>query len=124
AAVGLVNDDALREYRREGLVDLQVFRGLHAARKEARVQQMQNRVLLAADILVDGRPVLDRLLVGRSRGVRRAKAELVPGAVDEGIHGVRFAHGRLTALRARDVLPRRMMVQRIAGPAERSVLRK
>ena len=65
AAIGLVHHDALREHGRERLVEGDVFCRLHAAGEEARIKQMQNCVLLAADVLVDRRPVLQGLLVGR-----------------------------------------------------------
>jgi uncharacterized protein YcfJ len=58
-AVGLVADHALGEQAGEGLVQVQVAGRLHGAGEEARIEQVQDRVLDAADILVDRQPVID-----------------------------------------------------------------
>ena len=65
--VGLVRDHALREQRRERLahvaLQFEMSGVAHRAREEARVEQVQDRVLDAADVLVDGQPVAGRGLV-------------------------------------------------------------
>ena len=69
---------ALREQAGERLVEADVAGRLHRAGEEARVEQVQDRVLDAADILVDRQPVVDRPC-GRSArssihgSVKRAK---------------------------------------------------
>ncbi len=72
--VGLVRDHALREERRERLA--QVLRHVpgvgHGAIEEARIEEMQDRVLDAADVLIDGQPVGRGLLVDRASW-RRAR---------------------------------------------------
>src|SRR5215471_1084895 len=83
AAIGLVDHDTLCEHGGERLVDRNVPSRLHAAREEAGVEEVQYRMLLATDVLVNRSPVLEGFLVGRGFGVGRAIAELVPGAVDE-----------------------------------------
>src|SRR5229473_1214967 len=76
--------------------------------------RMKKRVLDAADILVDRhQPVRHR---GRGRRVlipRIGEAREVPRRVDEGVHGVGFAQRLAAALGAGDVLPGRMMVERV-----------
>ena len=123
--VGLVHHHALREQAGERLVDADVAGLLHRAGEEARVEQMQNRVLDAADILIDRQPVVDHLAVGRRVVVPRiGEAREVPGRIDEGVHGVGLAPRRAAALRAGDVLPGRMAVERIARLVEGDVLRQ
>ena len=122
AAVGLVDDHALREQAGERLVEAEVAGHLHGAGEEARIEEMQDRVLDAADVLVDRQPVIGGALVGRRRGMRRGEAGEVPGRVDEGVHGVGLADRRLAADRAGDVLPRRVAVERVAGLVEGDVV--
>ena len=76
--VGLVHHHALREQAGEGLVDARVTGLLHGAGEEARIEQVQDRVLDAADILVDRQPAHPRFpgpSGDRSRvgSVKRAK---------------------------------------------------
>jgi hypothetical protein len=73
-----VHDHALREERVEGLDRLlgQVAGAVHRPREEARVEQVQDRVLDAADILVDVHPVgggLGSVGVAARGAVKRAK---------------------------------------------------
>ena len=68
---------------------------------EARVQQVQDGVLDAADVGVDGRPACrpprdEKASVGV---VRREEAQEVPRAVDEGVHRVGVAQRGLAGLR-------------------------
>ena len=52
----------------------------HRPVEEARVEQVQDRVLDAADVLVDRHPVVERGLVGRRLGVGRREAREIPRA--------------------------------------------
>ena len=76
--IGLVHHHALGEHAGERLVDADVAGRLHGAGEEARIEQMQDRVLDAADVLVDRQPAVDRPC-GRSArssihgSVKRAK---------------------------------------------------
>ncbi len=99
--------------------------GLHRAGEEAAVEQMQDRVLDAADILIDRQPAIDLLAVGR-RGLDPGigEAREVPGRIHERVHGVGLARRRAAALRTGDVLPGRVTHQRIAGPVEVDVVRQ
>jgi hypothetical protein len=71
---------------------------LHRAGEEARVEQVQDRVLDAADILVDRQPAL-ATADSRRRRVRVAGGEAreIPGRIDEGVHRVGLAARRLAA---------------------------
>jgi hypothetical protein len=67
---------------------------------------MQDRVLDPADVLLDGQPEVDDLLVPRGVVVPRVGvAQEVPRGVDEGVHRVRLAPCRAAAARARDIDP-------------------
>ncbi len=123
--VRLVYHHALREQRGERLTQV-LAAGMagftHRPIEEARVEQMQDRVLDAADVLVDGHPVVERGLVRRRLGIGSRKAREIPGAVDEGVHRVGFARGGLGACRAGHVPPGRMPIERIARHIEGRVL--
>ena len=123
-AVGLVTHHALGEETGEGLVDRHVAAAFESLGIEARIEQVQHRVLDAADVLIDRKPRLD--LVGRQRlvGARGAEAREVPGGIHEGVHRVGVALRGGTAARARGVLPRGMAVEGIARRVEGHVLRQ
>ena len=59
--VGLVHHHALREQAGERLVDVEMAGLSHGAGEETRIEQMQNRVLDAADILIDRQPPVGAL---------------------------------------------------------------
>ena len=76
----------------------------HHFAEKSRIEQVQNRVLDAADVLVDRKPVRGFLFVEwRVVVVRIGVAIEIPGRVDERVHRVRFAPRRAAALRARGV---------------------
>ena len=65
------------------------------AGEEAGVEEVQDGVLDAPDVLVDRHPVPDRLGIEGPVGAPGiAEAQEVPGGVDEGVHGVGLAAGR------------------------------
>ena len=66
---------------------------------EAEIQQVQDRVLDAADVLVDRQPVV-RPFVDQVGRARRGVARVVPARLHEGVEGVGLALGRAAALRA------------------------
>src|SRR6476660_858090 len=73
----------------------------------------------------DWMPVVGDLRRGRRLLVPRVgEAQEVPGRVDEGVHGVGLAPRRTCAARARNVLPGRMAVERIARSVEGDVFRQ
>ena len=91
---------------------------------EAGVQQVQDGVLDAADVLVDRHPVGRRRLVdGRLDVPGVAEALEVPGRVDEGVHGVGLALGRAAAPGAGGVQEALVVSQwRLAGRTELDVV--
>src|SRR6266849_7802252 len=92
---------------------------MHGAAKEAAVEQMKNRMLDAADILVDRQPRIDHAAVGRARFKPRiGESSKIPGRINEGVHGVGFPGGVAATARADDVLPGRMAIEWVAGPIE------
>ena len=102
---------------------VQMAGDLHGAHEEARIEQMQDRVLDAADILVDRQPAALAVDAGQRRSagvsfqgsVKRAKYQ------DESTNVSIVSVSRRAspaALRTGDVLPGRMMVERIARLVE------
>ena len=123
--IGLVHHHALGEHAGERLVHVDMAGGLHRAGEEAAVEQMQDRVLDAADILVDRHHPVDDGTRGRRLLVPGiGEARKIPGRIHEGVHGVGFALRLAAAFRAGDVLPGRMMVERVAGLVEGDILRQ
>ena len=97
-AIGLVHHHALGEQAGERLVEIEVAALAHGAREEARIEKMQDRVLDAADILVDRQPVIGHLgIVGRRRVGRVGEAHEIPRRIDERIHRVGLARRRVAA---------------------------
>ena len=125
-AIGLVHDHALREQALERLVDASRCPvALHGAGEEARIEQVQDRVLDAADILVDRQPA-SRPTAGASSApsvvhgaVKRAKYQDESTKVS--IVSVSRRAGP-AALRAGDMLPGRMVVERVAGLVEADIV--
>jgi hypothetical protein len=118
-----VHDHALREHAVEGLVQPGMPGRLHRAGEEARIEQVQDRVLDAADILVDRQEAVDDGAVGRTLGPPGiGEAGEIPGRIDEGVHRVGFAPRGRAALRAGDMLPARVMVERVARLVEGDVV--
>ena len=115
---------ALGEQRVERLDRLrgQVAGLVHRPGEEAGIEQVQDRMLDPADVLVDVHPVVGILGHRRRRGARRGEAGVVPGRIDEGIHRVRLAPRRRAAFRAGAVAPGRVAVQRVAGDVEAHVI--
>jgi hypothetical protein len=96
----------------------------HQLGPEARVEQVQDGVLDAADVLVDAAlaPVGDALVDHRLVVVRAAVAQEVPRRLDEGIHRVGLAPRRLAAFRAGAFVELGHLGQRTAGAGDRDVL--
>ncbi len=90
-----------REQTGEGLAELGRS-DAHIAqgpREEAGIEQVQDGVLDAADVLVDRHPTGHQLRVERPvGGPRVAEAQEVPRRIHEGVHGVGLAGGRSAAL--------------------------
>ena len=88
----------------------------HHLGPEARIDQVQNRVLHAADVLVDGKPVLrDRRIERRVVVLRVRIAIEVPARIDKRVHRVGLALRRPAALGAGRVHKLRHARQRRAA---------
>ncbi len=103
--LGAVFDDhALGEEALGGLVVFDDADIAHDFGPEARVDQVQNGVFDAADVLIDGEPIGDGFgIEGRGAVVRVAVAIEIPGRIDEGVHGVAFAAAGAAAFGALDI---------------------
>ena len=87
----IFNHHALCEEALDGLVVGDEAYVAHELAPEARVDKVQNRVLDAADVLIDGKPVLRGLRIeGSVVVVRVGVAVEIPGGIDEGVHGIGF----------------------------------
>ena len=85
-------DHALGEQGAERLLEVEQLHVRERLDEEARVQQVQDRVLDPADVLIDGHPLAQYLAVPRRRVVVGvAVAQVVPARVDEGVHRVGLA---------------------------------
>ena len=94
------NDHALGEKPLHRLGILYQSQVAHHFRPEARVDQVQDGVLHAADVLIDRKPVCDGLAINwLIRQPRIGIAIEVPGRVHEGVHGIGFAARFAAALR-------------------------
>ena len=125
-AVALLDDHALVEQPRERLLEVAQPHVVQGVRDKARVQQMEDGVLDAADVLVDRQPAIDDGGVENLRVVARGnEARVVPRRVDEGVHGVSLAPRRAAAFRTGGVDKPRVPGQRIAfPPGERHIERQ
>ena len=86
------DDHALVEQAGEGLGEIDHSHVEHHLGEEATVEQVQDRVGHAADVLVDRHPLLRRVdIEGTVCLVRVEVAHVVPGRVDEGVHRVGVA---------------------------------
>ena len=95
----------------------------HRAGEEARVEQVQDRVLDAADILVDRQPILGcRALSIGGRGIGRSEAHEIPGRNPRTCPWCRSRGGPVWRTSGIDVLPGRMALERVAGDVEGGVL--
>jgi len=95
-------DHPLREQRLKWLLHVEQVEVGEGLDEEPRVHQVQDRVLDAADVLIDGHPALQGSAVpGRLVVARVAVAQEIPRRVDEGVHRVGLPARRSAALRAR-----------------------
>ena len=113
---------ALREQAAERLSDFQLADPRKGSRPEAGVEQVQDRMLDSADILLHRQPALDRFRIERTVIGLADKAQEVPGRVNKGVERIGLAPRCMAALRAIGVLPCRMAVERIARNVEGHVV--
>ena len=89
--VNVVQHHALREQLGEGLVHFDQAQIAHDLGPEARIEQVQNGVLNAANVLVHRHPVVGTLGHHLLVVLGVAIAHEVPRRIDKGVHGVGFA---------------------------------
>ena len=95
---------ALREEPFYRLAMIHQAEVVHHLAEEPGINQMQNRVFHAANVLIDLKPIRSfRFIKRRAVVVRVGIAIEIPRGVDEGIHRVRFAARGPAALRANRV---------------------
>ena len=119
----MVEQHALGEKPRERLVDMHQPHVAHHLGPEARVEQVQDRVLDAADVLVHRHPVIVARIDHRRR-IRRGVAHVVPRRIDENVHGVGLALCRLSALWTSAVDEVSAMGERVAAAVRNAILGK
>jgi len=94
----ILDDHALRQQIFEGFVSVNKAGILENLGEKPGIQQMQDRVLYPADILVDRQPIVGFVQVPRRFGVAWIRiAVIIPGRANKSIHGVGFPAGRFTA---------------------------
>ena len=97
----LVLDHALAQQVGEGLVNTQQTQVAQCLGKEAAVEQVQNGVLDAANVVIDGHPTVGSLAGEGQLGVVRVGiAQVIPAGAGEGVHGIGLTLGRAAADRA------------------------
>ena len=103
----LADDQSVRAEPRERLLEVEQAHVVQHHRDETRVEQMQHRVLIPADIGGDGEPPLRRRRVERNIRARHARiAQEVPRAVEERVADVGLAPRGRTARGAGRPVPR------------------
>ena len=111
-----VEHHALAQQVGERLVEVEQPHVAHHLREEAAVQQVQDGVLDAADVLVDRHPaVRARRIERRGVVVRIGVAQVVPARARERVHRVRLATRLATALGAGAFRETLVRGQRLAG---------
>ena len=112
----LVLDHALAEQVGEGLVHVEHAEVAEDFGPEARVEQVEDRVLDAADVVVDGHPAVDGSTREGCGGVVRVTiAQVVPAGAREGVHRVGDAPRGTAALGAGRLVEGRVLGEGVAG---------
>ena len=112
-AVGLVGHHALREEAGERFGHIEHADVLQGTRPETGIEQVQDGMLHPADILAHRQPLrrhrrIERAIIGRA-----GEANEIPRRIGEGVERIGLATGRLAALRAIHMLPRRVAIERV-----------
>jgi len=105
---------ALREERGKRLGKFELANMFECARPKTGIEQMQNRVLDAADILFHRKPLSHFLRIKRSIIGLACKAQEIPRAIDKSVERIGLACRLSAAFGTASVLPSRMTQQRIA----------
>ena len=112
----LVKHHALAQQVLERLVEVQHAQIAQHLREEAAVQQVQDGVLDAADVLVDRHPAVGfRAVEGQLGVVRVGVAQVIPARARERVHGIGLTASLAAALRARALREALVRCQGLAG---------
>src|SRR6185503_646394 len=122
--VGLVSDHSLGEQPLEGLSNADLPEPFQRSGPEASVEQVQDRMLDAADILGDRKPLLGFGPIERPVGGLAGEADEVPARIHESVERVGLARRLAFASRTGHMLPGRMAVERVARLVELDVVGK
>ena len=85
---------------------------------------MQDGVLNAADVLVNGQPILGAFVYHASGATGTGVARVIPGRFDESVHSVGLTLCRAATLRASGLIKLRHLRQWRACAGDRYVLRQ
>jgi hypothetical protein len=107
AEKNLVQHHPLREQIDERLIQFNETQVAHRLGPKARIQQVQDCVLDAPDVLIHRHPVGNTLVHHGAPIIRTGVAQVVPGRIHERVHGVGFAPRRAAARWAADLHERR-----------------
>ena len=112
----LVLDHALAQQVGEGLVHTQQAQVAQCLGKEAAVEQVQDGVLDAADVVIDGHPTVGGFAGEGQLGVVWVGiAQVIPAGAGKGVHGIGLALGRAAADRAGGLVEVLALGKRLAG---------
>ena len=111
----LVQHHPLAEQVAERLLEAHRTQFVDHPRPEAGIQEMQDGVLDAADVLIDRQPVMHSRIQHGLVVVAARKPQEIPRRVHEGVHGVGLAPGAGAAARAVDVQEPLVLEERIAA---------
>ena len=122
ALICFMRHHPLREQRSERFGHVDQADAVQRARPEARVEQVQDRMLDSADILFDRQPFRDLVPVERLVLGLTGEAQEIPGGIDEGVERVGLANGLAAASGAIDMLPAFVPFERIARRLEIDII--
>src|ERR1700746_1262610 len=119
-----MTNHSLCEKPRKRRIEIEIATFTQRPHVEARVEEVEDRMFDAADVLIDRHPVIDCLALERDGRARRAEAQEEPGRLEERIQSISLAAGGPTTMRAIDMFPGRVMIERISRDREADILWK
>ena len=123
--IDVVQNHALRQQLGEGLIDLDQIQIAHHLGPKTGIQQVQDSVFNATDVLIHRHPIIctlsHHLLVVRGIAIPHE----IPAGIHKRVHRVGFASRRLATYRAHHPgMKAFVFVQRVAGAIGHAVLRQ
>src|SRR6516162_9190141 len=117
-----MTNHSLCEKTSKGLVQIEISTRTQRAHIKTRVEEVEDGMFDAADVLIDRHPVIDRLALECDRRPRRTKTQEIPGRFEEGVQGVGLAAGGSATTWAIDMFPGRVVIERISREREIDIL--